>query len=414
MKRRLSALLLLTLVIALSLGNRSAAQAQSPVTIRFSSFQSGDVVKFWDKQFADFEAKTGIKVVQENVPWDQTVEKYLTMAAGGDLPDVSMISAQWLRALASRGIFHAFKQDELPSLKLDDFWPNLLNAYKYDGKQYGLPTDLDLALTFYNKDLFDAAGVPYPTPGWTWDDYRATAAKLTKGDGTGKIYGSASFDFGHVRMIAWSYGGDWLDKDGKVATFDSAPVRKAMDVMNALYVTDKSAPAPGVQGVDMTNGRVAMGVYGPWAAYYFFKDAKFKWDAVKAPKGTQDAVLAWGSALGISESSKNKEAALKFVEFFLSPDNQFQRASDWAWFPPGKAATDKPGFLEDKVLNATTAQKKVVIDSVAFGQAPLVQKDEAKLSAVFDQEIGLVAGGSKTMDQAIKDIQSAWEAILQQ
>ena len=66
------------------------------------------------------------------------------------------------------------------------FGPKLLGAYNYDGVQYGLPTDLDLQLIYYNKDLFDAAGVSYPEAGWNWDDYLAISKALTQGEGVGK------------------------------------------------------------------------------------------------------------------------------------------------------------------------------------------------------------------------------------
>ena len=117
------------------------------------------MVEKWEEQFAEFEAQTGIKIAHEFVPWPETVERYLTMAAGDDLPDVAMVSAQWHRTLATRGVLSELTQDQFDVIDLDDFWPRLLGAYNYDGVQAGLPTDLDLQLVFYNKDLFDAAGV---------------------------------------------------------------------------------------------------------------------------------------------------------------------------------------------------------------------------------------------------------------
>ena len=179
-----------TLVLLALAAGAGAAIAQDGATLRFSSFQSGAVVEKWEEQFAEFEAMTGIKIVHEYVPWPETVERYLTMAAGDDLPDVAMLSAQWHRTLATRGVLSELTQDQFSALDLGDFWPRLLAAYNYDGVQYGLPTDLDLQLIYYNKDLFDAAGVAYPEAGWNWDDYIAIAKALTAGEGVGKTYGS--------------------------------------------------------------------------------------------------------------------------------------------------------------------------------------------------------------------------------
>ncbi len=258
MFRKVSLVVWLFVLVALS---GATPLAQEPVTLRYASFQSGAVVEKWEEQFAEFEAETGIKVVHEYVPWGETVERYLTMAASDDLPDVAMVSAQWHRTLGTRGVLAELTQDQFEVIDLGDFWPNLLAAYNYDGVQYGLPTDLDLSLIFYNKDIFDAAGVSYPEAGWTWDDYRDIAKALTQGEGVGKIYGSAAFNFGRMRMIAWSYGGDFIDPDTGEAAMESEPVQRAMGLLNALLDEGQSAPLPGTEGV--TNDRVGMNMWGP-------------------------------------------------------------------------------------------------------------------------------------------------------
>ena len=151
-----------TLVLLALVARTGAVFAQDGVTLRLSSFQSGAVVEKWEEQWAEFEEMTGIKVVHEFVPWQETVERYLTMAAGDDLPDVALISAQWNRTLATRGVLAELTQDQFEAVDFDDYWPRLLAAYNYDGVQYGLPAYLDLQLIDYNKDIFGAAGGRLP------------------------------------------------------------------------------------------------------------------------------------------------------------------------------------------------------------------------------------------------------------
>ena len=407
MNRKLQLLVCVLVLFALS---GAMTLAQDAVTLRFSSFQSGAVVEKWEEQFAEFEAATGIKIEHEFVPWPETVERYLTMAAADDLPDVAMVSAQWHRTLATRGVLSELTQDQFAVLNLDDFWPRLLGAYNYDGVQHGLPTDLDLQLIWYNKDLFDAAGVSYPEAGWNWDDYLATAKALTQGEGVGKIYGSSVFPFGATRMISWSYGGDFIDLETGDAAFNTEPVQRAMGVMNTMVVEDKSAPVPGTEGV--TNDRIGMNMWGPWASWYIMRDVEFDWDVVPIPVGTEEVVLAWGSTLGAFKSSEHQDEVRQFMEFFLSPATQFQRAADWAWFPPGAAATEMEGFMEVDVLALTADQKQFVIDKVANGRAPFVHREEARLQNIYDQELSLVFAGEKTMDDALAAIQEGWQDIL--
>ncbi len=408
MFRKIPLLVVLLVLVALS---SATLLAQEPVTLRFSSFQSGAVVEKWEEQFAEFEAETGIKIVHEFVPWPETVERYLTMAAGDDLPDVAMVSAQWHRTLATRGVLSELTQDQFEVLDLDDFWPRLLGAYNYDGVQYGLPTDLDLQLIYYNKDLFDAAGVSYPEAGWNWDDYLVIAKALTQGEGVGKTYGSSSFQFGLMRMISWSYGGDFIDPETGDAAFDSEPVQRAMAFLNTLLVEDQSAPLPGTEGI--TTDRVAMNMWGPWGSWYIMADVEFDWDVVPIPVGTEEVVLAWGSTLAAFKGSDNQDAVRQFMDFFLSPATQFQRASDWAWFPPGQAATETEGFMEEDVLALSAEQKQFVIDSVASGRAPFVHREEARLQNIYDQELSLVTSGVQSMAEALAAIQEGWQEILE-
>lgn len=393
---------------------KAEAPAAAAATLRYQSFQSGDVVKKWEEQFVEFEKETGIKVTHEHVPWGDTITKDLTLAAGDQLPDIAMVSGNWHRSLAIRDLFLDMTDTAFGKLKVDDFWPKLLGGYKYQDKIYGFPTDCDLQVLYFNKELFDNAKVGYPTADWTWADYRTAAKQLTQGEGAGKTYGASTPDKQTALMHAWSYGGDLVDPEKLVAVLDVPPGKDAMYFLNDLLVTDKSAPLPGTEGAGMDTGRVAMGMMGPWAAWYVFREAKFPWDVVPIPKGNERVTLAWGSVMGIFAPSKNKEAAAKFVDFFLAPEMQYQRAADWAWFPPGKAATEQQGFMDKSVMNMEPGQKQFVIDSVASGRVPLVVKEQAKIDNIFSEELGLVASGGKSIDQAIADIKKSWDPLLQE
>ena len=394
MFRKIPLLVVLLVLVALS---GATLLAQEPVTLRFSSFQSGAVVEKWEEQFAEFEAATGIKIVHEFVPWPETVERYLTMAAADDLPDVAMVSAQWHRTLATRGVLSELTQDQFEVLDLDDFWPRLLGAYNYDGVQYGLPTDLDLQLIWYNKDLFDDAGLSFPEAGWNWDDYLATAKALTQGEGVGKTYGSSAFQFGSMRMVSWSYGGDFIDPETGDAAFDTEPVQRAMAFLNTLLVEDESAPLPGTEGV--TTDRVAMNMWGPWASWYIMADVEFDWDVVPIPVGTEEVVLAWGSTLAAFKSSPTIK--MPFASSWISSSHRRRNSSallTGLGSRPGMAATETEGFMEEDVLALSADQKQFVIDSVANGRAPFVHREEARLQNIYDQELSLVTSGMQSMD----------------
>lgn len=211
-------------------------------------------------------------------------------------------------------------------------------------------------------------------------------------------------------MISWSYGGDFITQETGDAAFDTEPVQRAMGFVNTLVVEDQSTPVPSTEGV--TNDRIGMNMWGPWASWYIMRDVEFDWDVVPIPMGTEEVVLAWGSTLAAFKSSEHQDEVRQFMEFFLSPDTQYQRSVDWAWFPPGAAATEIEGFMEVDVLAMTADQKQFVIDSVANGRAPFVHREEARLQNIYDQELSLVFAGEKTMDDALAAIQDGWQDIL--
>lgn len=392
---------------------RRATAQDEKQTIRFQSFQSGAVVEKWEEQFAEFEQQTGIKVEHEFVTNAEQLEKILLDAVGGQLPDVAMVSANWHRALATRGLFNELTAGQFKELDLADFWPALIGVYTYGDKVFGIPTDLDLQLLFYNADIFESAGVAPPTESWTWDDLHNSAVATTSDAGGGKTYGYSIPDYPTTEMIAWSYGGALLSEvDGvDVSTIDEPGGRRAMELVGAM-LTDGSAMAPGTD-VAVESGRVAMYVAGPWAARYIYGEVDFAWDAVPVPMGDERVVLAWGSTLATFATTEKADAVNAFYDFFLSPELQYQRADDWAWFPPGKSATTMDGFMDPSVMQLNEAQKQFVIESVAVGRSPIITVDQNKLYRVFDEQLSLVASGEKEIDQAITDIDAEWTAILE-
>ena len=92
--------------------------------------------------------------------------------------------------------------DSDPTMSRNDFYPGVIDLYTQNGKVMALPFRSGYGIAFYNKDLFDAAGLPYPEPGWTWDDLRSYAQALTirSGDQVSQ-WGVSLQNFGHVAML---------------------------------------------------------------------------------------------------------------------------------------------------------------------------------------------------------------------
>jgi hypothetical protein len=136
--------------------------------------------------------------------------KLQTMIAGGTAPDVIYPATHNAYALASKNalvyVDDFAKRDKIDLAKYD---PTVLDLYKTAGKVHCLPIDSAAVAVFYNKNMFDAAGVSYPKEGWTWDDYLATMQKLSKDtNNDGKIdqFGTAVWN-SYWPVVVWSKTG---------------------------------------------------------------------------------------------------------------------------------------------------------------------------------------------------------------
>ncbi len=158
---------------------------------------------------------------------------------------------------------------------LDGIYPQTLPAYQTPSGYFGLPRDFQTIVLFYNKDMFDAAGLAYPTANWTWEDLRTTAKQLTKdinGDGKIEQYGF-TFDLWDMEPgwseALWAYGGDIISADHTKTLIGSPEARQAWQLLYDMIFVDKSVPdanTSGQYGGDLfLAGVAAMMPMGHWA-----------------------------------------------------------------------------------------------------------------------------------------------------
>ena len=178
MKNRL---LVLVMVVSLLLtacgGAQAPASSNEPVTISMMMWGDPAELEVWNKIVTDFhQAKPNITVKVEVSDWDSYWTKLKTLLSAGTPPDVFAMDAPLYLDYQSRGVLlnlQPYLDKNTDMLK--GVYPQTLEAYKTPDGMYGLPRDFQTIVLFYNKDMFDAAGVAYPTADWTYDDLRAAA-----------------------------------------------------------------------------------------------------------------------------------------------------------------------------------------------------------------------------------------------
>ncbi len=202
----------------------SEPQAEEAKTIlRVGTGDSGEGLTPHQDIIAAFEdANPDILVQLEAVAGRDYYTRLLTQLAAKDAPDIMQIGDDAVPMFVGKGAFlplDDFLAGEYP-LDLGIYLPGVVDPGKFEGKQYLLPKDFSPLGVYYNKKIFDEAGVAYPQDGWTWDDLVKTAQTLTKdsnGDGQTDVWGiqlPASWTTGFEYWVAAS-GGKLISEDGK-------------------------------------------------------------------------------------------------------------------------------------------------------------------------------------------------------
>ena len=207
---------------------------------------------------------------------------------------------------------------------LTDFYEKAIEAMKVNGKILGLPFSMNVSLLYYNKDLFDAAGMAYPSAEWTYDDFEFAARQLTVKDGRGKItqWGCTTVGgwWGEWLTYVRANGGDWMNSDNTACILDSEAAAKGLQFYyNKCTGQNRYAPGPKDVQESFAGGKAAMeigGHTGYWTSYNSLPN--LNWDVQVLPRDPESVTDGGEMAFptySISKTSVNKEGAWKFLQF---------------------------------------------------------------------------------------------------
>jgi multiple sugar transport system substrate-binding protein len=331
------------------------------VTLRIGTWEGGDGQSMQQKIADEYMAKNpDVKIVIESVP-DQYGTKLLTQIAAGDAPDIFQIGDGDIRTFMEKGALEELTPfvDGKNGIKEEDYYENVLSVGKIDDKLYTMPKDYSTLAVFYNKSLFDKAGVPYPEAGWTWDDFYDISKKLTKKE-DGKIVqwgtrlGGAEQRF--LTPLLYSYEGSVISEDGtKIdGQLNSEGSKTALNLYHDMYFKDKVAPSTSdteaFKGVDLFSaGKVAMNLMGRWPVTDYKANPDLKFGTVELPQGPNGEVNSiFYAGYGLYSKSEHKEAAWDYLKFLTGKEGASVFA-DHA-FTAVKSVAEAKGQTDDPVL----------------------------------------------------------------
>ena len=245
LKHAMMAVIVLSGLIAACAATPSSPEATGSdvVVLRVGSGDSGEGLNPHQQIIQECEEQNKTILVQlEAVAGRDYYTRLLTQLAAKAPPDVMQIGDDAVPMFVSKKAFVPL-DDCLQKEGFDAsiYLPGLLAPGQVDGKQYLLPKDYSPLAVYYNKKVFDAASVPYPQEGWSWDDLLATAQKLTQdtnGDGQTDVWGiqlPATWTTGFEYWVG-AAGGRLISQDGQsfVGYMDSPEVIRAVEVYALL------------------------------------------------------------------------------------------------------------------------------------------------------------------------------------
>jgi len=311
---------------------KDAAAGYDPaaaVTLTWWTGQTSEAEKVAEGLAAEYHAahpNVTIKTSAGAPTTDDLLTKLSAGFAGGSYPDISYAFGNWAGDLAASG-----KTQDLTDFVADPSfaWTEMPAAARTvatsEGKVIGVPALVDNLALIYNKKLFDAAGLAYPTDDWSWEQFREAAKKLT--DPATGTYGTAYSVSGsedttwHLWPLLWQNGGKILE--GTKPAFNSEAGVKALETLRVMAVDDKSMYLDQTDekyGPLFNSGHVGMILSGPWALLEI-KDAKLDYGVAALPGVNGDHQTVSGPDLWVlfdHEDANRAGASRDFIKWLTS------------------------------------------------------------------------------------------------
>lgn len=399
----------------------ATAPADAATELTYMIWGAPSEGEVWNSVARAFEAKNpGVTVKVEVNDWSSYWQKLRVVVAGGTPPDIFAMDAPLFPDWQSRGALLNLQPylDADPQL-LADIYPITLEAYRTPDGIFGLPRDFQTIVLYYNKDMFDAAGVAYPTADWTWDDLRRAAKTLTRdtnGDGTTDQWGFWSEILDPEPFwapVVWSHGGEVISADHRHTLFAEGPARDAWHFIAGMAFEDRSMPTPeqlkqyGIDG--FSAGIAAMTVSGHWVVPEY-AERRFAWAVAPLPAGPKGRVTGVNSAgFVISQATKHPQEAWDFVRFAAGPDGQAALAKLGLAVPIRKSVAESPAYLDQP---GPKIDQRVFLDALSYARLKPSFRGYEEWSTVVGDGLQPVWNGDAAIDDALDAIVPAADDVL--
>lgn len=377
------------------------------------------LVEGFEKKYPD------IHILRMNPgPSDVVVAKFQTMVAAGDPPDVFQLGYERIAGWADKGLLadldpllaRDLAEHDPAALRLDDFYANVIDCFRFDGHVtgrgplYAIAKDFTTVGFYYNRDLFRRAGVPEPPDDWTWDDFVAAARKI------GALPGCYGADFvtweAMLRVYCWTEGVDFTTDGFRTFDFTNPRLVELLDRLRSWFEEGRTLASAKTQietGEDpFLTGRVGMaGPLGRWKVPVYRLITDFDWDFTPLPhgRGSPPANGVFTSAWSMSSGTKHREAAWKLVRYLCGEEGQRLIAQTGLAVPSMISVAQSPAFADPE---SKPDRDDAYLQMVPYARAidwPADQKYSDKLRRRMEEIFKI---GQRATADVLADVQREW------
>lgn len=347
-----------------------------PVTLKVANYAVLETgyTEFWESVKAGFEEKyPNITVEWITAPYGEITNQVVNMAGGGDKVDLIFGENSWIPTYEDAGLAAPI-DTILDEEFLADFYPNTLDAVKVDGEMYGIPLYMSNYVLYYNKDIFEKAGLDPNLPPTTYEEMLEMAEKiapLTTDDGN-KIYPfgqtTASVPISGTALTAmlYNFGGHLLNDDGSINE-DTKELKETMEMLALL--DDKEYNPQNAKLKDLRNlfalGQLAMyydqswGFNGVSSINPNAKDFTASAAPLKGGSGDGSSLIQEQVFILVDTDEARNEATKLFVEYVITKDVLEEYITKITpAYPVKNDMSDIQGVLNSEVLKGAADSMK--------------------------------------------------------
>ena len=407
---------LLVLITLFVMGNMVFAQDEQ-VTLRvWTSSSSAVENEAKEAQFAAFEEAYPNVTLDVLISPDYGTQIRASFASG-DYPDVFTVGQFDFPQWQSDGLL-AVGTDQIE--EPEGIVEGLRNAFTADGELYCAPKDFSTLALLYNSDLFDEAGIDYPSADWTWDDMTAAARAVTDLEDSDAVGFSAAADRNRWLAFLYANGGEIFDANGN-AVIDSDNDVEALSfyqsfVSNGTGALPGDLDSAGWNGEAFGRGLAAMTVEGNWAIGYLSDTfPELNWGAAEipaGPSGDAKATLTFTECWAVSSraSDATEEAAWNLVNFLTGTGEFGAEFVATAGFGVMPARTDFIG----QWLETRGEQYDAFTNGADYAIAPVFPLGFDDFTAELDDATTQVMQLSDTPEDALADVAEVGQEIAEE